>query len=49
MVIGIDFHQRNRFFKQLHFDNNGLYNPHLPSGLVHPYQLDEFISNFRGV
>ena len=24
-------------------------NPHLPSGLFHPYQLDESISNFRGV
>ena len=24
-------------------------NPHLPSGPVHPYQLDESISNFRGV
>ena len=24
-------------------------NPHLPSGTVHPYQLDEFISNFRDV
>ena len=23
-------------------------NPHLPSGLLHPYQLDESISNFRG-
>ena len=25
------------------------FNPHLPSGPVHPYQLEEFISNFRGV
>ena len=25
------------------------FNPHLPSGPVHPYQLDESISNFRGV
>ena len=25
------------------------FNPHLPSGSVHPYQLDESISNFRGV
>ena len=24
-------------------------NPHLPSGPVHPYQLEESISNFRGV
>ena len=24
-------------------------NPHLPSGLSHPYQLDESISNFRCV
>ena len=24
-------------------------NPHLPSGPVHPYQMDESISNFRGV
>ena len=24
-------------------------NPHLPSGPVHPYQLDESISKFRGV
>ena len=24
-------------------------NPHLPSGPVHPYQLDESIPNFRGV
>ena len=24
-------------------------NPHLPSGPIHPYQLDESISNFRGV
>ena len=24
-------------------------NPHLPSGSVHPHQLDESISNFRGV
>ena len=24
-------------------------NPHLPSGPVHPYQLDKSISNFRGV
>ena len=26
-----------------------LINPHLPSGPAHPYQLDGFISNFRGV
>ena len=26
-----------------------LINPHLPSGPVHPYQLDESISNFRDV
>ena len=26
-----------------------LINPHLPSGPIHPYQLDESISNFRGV
>ena len=25
------------------------FNPNLPSGLCHPYQLDESISNFRGV
>ena len=25
------------------------FNPHLPSVPVHPYQLDESISNFRGV
>ena len=24
-------------------------NPYLPNGLVHPYHLDESISNFRGV
>ena len=24
-------------------------NPHLPSGLFHPYEMDESISNFRGV
>ena len=24
------------------------FNPHLPSGPVHPYQLDKSISNFRG-
>ena len=24
-------------------------NPQLPSGLFHPYQMDEFISSFRGV
>ena len=24
------------------------FNPHLPSGPIHPYQLDESISNFRG-
>ena len=26
-----------------------VFNPHLPSGSIHPYQLDESISNFRGV
>ena len=25
------------------------FNPHLPSGLFHPYQLDGSILNFRGV
>ena len=24
------------------------FNPYLPSGLVHPFQLDESISSFRG-
>ena len=28
---------------------NGVLNPHLPSGIFHPYQLDESISNFKGV
>ena len=26
----------------------GIINPYLPSGLCHPYQLDESISNLRG-
>ena len=26
-----------------------LFNPYLPSGLSHPYQMDESISRFRGV
>ena len=35
-------------------DHNSRYNrtsinPHLPNGPIHPYQLDESISNFRGV
>ena len=30
-------------------ENQNFLNPHLPSGSVHPYQLDESISNFRGV
>ena len=25
------------------------FNPHLPNGLFHPYQLDESVSNFRNV
>ena len=28
------------------YDQN-IVNPHLPSGLVHPFKLDESISNFR--
>ena len=30
-------------------DGTLLVNPHLPSGPVHPYQLDQSISNFRSV
>ena len=29
--------------------SNMTINPHLPSGPVHPYQLDESVSNFMGV
>ena len=28
---------------------HGFFNPYLPSGLCYPYQLDESISNFRGL
>ena len=27
-------------------ENSEKFNPHLPSGPVHPYQLDESVSNF---
>ena len=36
-------------FGQGLFFYNHLNIPHLPSGLVYPYQLDESISNLRGV
>ena len=35
------------FGKSFHLEI--LFNPHLPSEPIHPYQLDESISNFRGV
>ena len=31
------------------FNTGGVINPYKPSGPVHPYQLDESISNFRCV
>ena len=30
-------------------ERKSLINPYMPNGLVHPYHLDESISNFRGV
>ena len=30
------------------YNEGYIINPHLPSGPVHPYQLDESIFNFRG-
>ena len=30
-------------------NDQNILNPHLPSGLSHPYQLDKSISSFRGV
>ena len=42
----------SKWWCYMKLQKNTLYftiNPHLPGGLVHPYQLDESISNFRGV
>ena len=37
-------------FIKIEYDSEKFaFNPHLPSEPVHPYQLDESISNFRGV
>ena len=36
-------------FKYKLFRNIIVFNLYLPSGLVHPYPLDESISNFRGI
>ena len=37
-----------RIFLQTVVSKTKNINPHLPSGPVHPYQLEESISNFRG-
>ena len=43
MILHIVVQIRDR----LTLRQSAIFNPHLPGRLVHPYQLDESISNFR--